>query len=91
MYTHPADYSDTYEPALAARIRALLAELPPLQAERLALILRDVDDARLDSAVAEADAHWERFLAHLPGIAPALSVLWWHVWNNERTPRLYYA
>ncbi len=70
-------------PQAAARLARLEADVPPTIFQRVVELLRDADEAGFTRGTLEAEAHWQRFLAHWPGCAPALDVVWQHAWRNE--------
>ncbi|HEY7068320.1 MAG TPA: hypothetical protein VII06_43125 [Chloroflexota bacterium] len=62
-----------------AALDALSADLPaPTYAAVLALLVQVEDDA-YTRGMRDTEALWGKVVAHLPGIAPALNVLYWHV------------
>ena len=73
-------------PEAAARLAHLEADLPPLYFERVVALLHDTAEANFNHCLAGEDARWEKLVAHLPGLAPALSLLWSHVRGGEMRP-----
>ena len=69
----------TYPPELRARIVALAETLTPTQADELLGIVAAVDSAIQAATYRADDETWRRVLAHFPGLAPALDVVWSHV------------
>jgi hypothetical protein len=74
---------ERYPPELALRLLSFASTLPEDQARSFLDLLREVDDAATARAALQERAHWERLVAHLPGLAPALDLLRAHVRGTE--------
>jgi hypothetical protein len=72
-------------PPLAARMIALATSLSDEQVDTLAEFLRVLDDRAVASSTEEAIVTWQRILAHLPGLAPALELVRAHVLDVEES------
>jgi hypothetical protein len=78
----PAEYYGVpglFPPALAADLAAFEEALPPEQGARFRALVAEVDNAVNAATLRAEDEQWRRVLAHFPGLAPALGVVWSHV------------
>lgn len=66
-------------PELLARVDALAADVGPAVAPRLVRLVLDVEDTAGDRGYVEAEREWQLVLAHLPGLALALTHIRAHV------------
>jgi hypothetical protein len=74
----------TCSPDLTARVVALAATLSDEQVETLLELWRAIDDRAVALGVEQELATWQRILAHLPGLAPALEAIRAHVLEVEQ-------
>ncbi|HEY8340410.1 MAG TPA: hypothetical protein VIK95_11100 [Egibacteraceae bacterium] len=74
----------TCSPDLTARVVALAATLSDEQIETLLELWRAIDDRAVALGVEQELATWQRILAHLPGLAPALEAIRAHVLEVEQ-------
>ena len=86
MDTEQRDTLASYGAPVLAEAQALERELPPPLWERVAALLRAVDNATGARVLAEVDAETAAILAHFPGIAPAWQVVWGHLRNEHLPP-----
>ena len=70
---------ENYSAATAARLTVLAEALPPGQAWQLLDLVTALDNAVSRHAFDDAEDTWPRVLAHVPGPAPALTVVYDHV------------
>ena len=72
-----------FSPATAAQFTALARALPAPEAEALVALVTAIADETYRATLDGVDYRWQRILAHVPSLAPALQLVEDHVLGLE--------